>query len=122
METHSSGAGAAAALLGSAIFLVLLVGVYIFFCYCCKRICQKAGRDPGVMIWIPIVQLIPLLQTAGMAEWMIILLLIPLVNLVVGIMMWAKICEARGKSPWLVILMFVPVANLAFIPYLAFSE
>jgi Ni/Fe-hydrogenase subunit HybB-like protein len=53
---------------------------------------------------------------------MVILLLIPLVNVVVGVMMWAKICIARKKSPWLVILMFVPIANLVFVPYLAFSE
>jgi hypothetical protein len=74
------------------------------------------------LIWLPIVQLIPLLQVAGMALWMILLFLIPFVNLVVIIMMWAKICEARGKSPWLVILMFVPIVNIIFIPYLAFSE
>ena len=67
--------------------------------------------------------LIPLLQVAKMPVWMIILFLVPLVNLVVvGIMMWVKICQARGKSGWLVILMFIPIANSIFIPYLAFSE
>lgn len=102
--------------------LVFALAIYIFFCFCCKRICEKCGKDPGVLIWIPIVNLIPLLEIAGMPVWMIILFFIPLVGLVVGIMMWAKICVARGKSGWLVLLMLVPIANLIFIPYLAFSE
>ena len=102
--------------------LVFALAIYIFFCFCCKRFGEKCGKDPGVLIWIPIVNLIPLLEIAGMPVWMIILFFIPLVGLVVGIMMWAKICVARGKSGWLVLLMLVPIANLIFIPYLAFSE
>jgi uncharacterized membrane protein YhaH (DUF805 family) len=74
------------------------------------------------LVWIPIVQLIPLLQAARMQVWMILLFLIPIVNIVVGIVMWVKICVARGKSGWLVILLFIPIVNLIFIPYLAFSE
>lgn len=121
----NSGNDAVAA--GASIVMLLVVlaislAVYLFFCYCGKRICEKCGVNPGVLIWIPIANLVPLLQVAGMATWMIILFFIPIVNLIVGIMMWVKICEARGKSPWLVLLVFVPIANLAFVPYLAFSE
>ena len=78
--------------------------------------------NPGILIWIPIVNLIPLLQAAKMPVWMILLFLVPLINLVVAIMMWVKICQARGKSGWLVIMMVIPIANLIFLPYLAFSE
>jgi hypothetical protein len=109
-------------IIGILVFLVICLGLYVFYCFCCKRICQKAGHEPGILIWIPIAQLVPLLQVAGMQVWMIILMFIPFVNVVVGIMMWAKICTARGKSPWLVLVMFIPIANLVFIPYLAFSE
>ncbi|MGO8677033.1 MAG: protein kinase domain-containing protein [Limisphaerales bacterium] len=105
-----------------AFVLVILLALYLFFCSCCKRICQKAGRGPGALIWIPILQAIPLLQVAGMATWMIVLFLIPLVNLVVAAAMWARICAALGKSPWLVVLLFIPLVNLAFIPYLAFAN
>ncbi len=104
------------------VLLVISLTFYVFFCFCCKRICEKCGKDPGVLIWIPIVNLVPLLELAGLPVWMIILFFIPLVNIVMGVLMWAKICVARGKSGWLVVLMFVPIANLVFIPYLAFSE
>jgi hypothetical protein len=108
---------------GMVLFLLLTgLAIYIFCCFCYKLICEKCGLTPGILIWIPIVQLVPLLQVAQMPVWMIILLLIPFVNLVVLVVLFAKICIARGKSPWLVIMLFIPIVNLVFLPYLAFSE
>lgn len=122
---NSGGGDAVATGLGIVMILGILLfalALYVFVCYCYKRICEKCGVTPGILIWIPIVQFIPLLQVANMDLWMIILLLIPFVNIIFFVMMWAKICTARGKSPWLVIMMFIPFLNLVFIPYLAFSE
>lgn len=119
MEDSSSGV---AGLIGGLVGLVIGLGVYLFFCYCCKVICEKCGHQPGILIWIPIVNIIPLLTIAKMPLWMIILLIIPLVNLVVAAIMWFKICEARHKPGWMVILVFIPLVNIAFLPYLAFSE
>ena len=123
MSEQSSGIlGLGIGLFVFFMILCLAVVIYVFTSYCYKLICQKTGKDPGVIIWIPFVRYIPLLQVAKMPEWFVVLLLVPLVNLVVFILMWAKVCEARGKSPWLVILWFIPIVNIAFIPYLAFSE
>ena len=121
-ENATNAAALGVGLVMLLIFLVIGLAFYLFFCFCCKRICEKCGTPPGVLIWIPIVNLIPLLQVAKMPVWMIILFFIPLVNFVVAVMMWAKICTARGKSPWLVIMMFIPLVNLAFLPYPAFSD
>src|ERR1035437_3008981 len=121
-DNASTAAGTA---MGLGLVLVILLisrGLDVFFCFCAKRICEKCGVNPGVLIWIPIVQLVPLLQVAKMPVWTIILFLVPIINLIVAIMMWVKICQARGKSGWLVILLIVPIANLIFLPYLAFSE
>lgn len=103
-----------------AVGAVVSLALYIFFCFCAKRICQKCGKDPGVLIWIPILNLIPLLEVAGLPVWTIILFFVPLANFVMPIVMWAKLCTARGKSGWLVLgIIFLPIV---FIPYLAFSE
>jgi hypothetical protein len=118
-QSSSSGIGG---LIGGLVGFVLAVGIYIFVCYCLKLICEKAGHQPGVLIWIPIANFIPLLTVAKLPLWFIILFLIPLVNLVVAIVMWVKICQARGKPGWLVILLLIPFVNLVFIPYLAFSQ
>jgi hypothetical protein len=118
-ESSSSVLGG---LIGGLVGLVVSVGLYVFFCYCGKLICEKAGHQPGVLIWIPIANLIPLLTVAKLPLWFIILFLIPFVNLVCFIIMWVKICQARGKPGWMGILMFIPLVNLGFLLYLAFSE
>ncbi len=109
-------------ILGILLLLVVAAGLYIFCCYCMKLICKKTGHEPGVLIWIPVVQMVPLLEVAGLPVWTIILFFVPVANAVFGIVMWVKICQARGKSGWLVVLMFIPILNLAFLPYLAFSD
>ena len=48
-----------------------VLAFYIFYCFCAKRICEKCGVNPGILIWIPIVNLVPLLQAAKMPVWMI---------------------------------------------------
>ena len=123
MDNHAGGV--AQMLVGLVLILAILVfalAVYIFICFCYKRICEKCGVTPGILIWIPIAQLVPMLQAAQMPLWMIVLLLIPFVNLIFFVVLWVKICRARGKSGWLAILLFIPIANLVFVPYLAFSE
>ncbi len=122
METTNNAAAAGISLIAIGLIFVFALALYVFYCFCLKKICEKCGVNPGILIWIPIVQLVPLLQVAGMATWMLILFFIPLVNLIVLVMMWAKVCAARGKSPWLVIMIFIPFVNIIFIPYLAFSE
>jgi len=81
---QSSQAGAA--LLGGLglavilFLLVLAVVVFLVFAYFYKRICKNCGHEPGVLIWIPIVQFIPIVQAAGLPVWMFILTLVPFVN------------------------------------------
>ncbi len=107
-----------------AILFILAIGLafYLFFCFCAKKICEKCGHEPGVLIWIPIVNLVPLLTVAKLPVWLIILFLIPLVQLVVGVILWWKLCEARGKPAPLALLLLLPPVSI-FVPvYLAFSE
>jgi hypothetical protein len=106
----------------SAVLLLVGLGIYFFACFCCKRICEKAGHEPGILIWIPIVQFIPLLEVAELPLWFIVLMIIPCVGIIAAVYMWWKICEARGKPGPLALLMLVPVANLGLILYLAFAD
>ena len=121
MNDNASAAAGAAMGLG-LVFFILLIGLalYVFFCFCLKRICEKCAVNPGVLIWIPIAQLVPLLQVAKLPIWVIILFFIPIVNFITSIVLWVKICQARGKSAVFVIL--VIILPIIFIPYLAFSE
>jgi len=101
--------------------LLISVGLFVFISYCLKLICEKAKFDPGVMIWIPFVQLIPMATVAGINPFLLLLYLVPFVNVVFALYHWAKVCTAIEKSPWLVVMIIIPVVNLAFIPLLAFT-
>lgn len=110
------------ALTQNAIVYAVLPALYFFLCFMLKRIVEKIGYEPGFLIWVPVFNIIRLLQAAGLSEWLFLLFFVPFVNLFTGFYVWVKICQARGKSGWLILMLFIPLLNLFFIPYLAFSE
>jgi hypothetical protein len=99
----------------------MLIG-YLGFCYCCHRICQKAGGKPGVLVWVPFLQAIPLFRAANMSCWWFLALFVPLLNLVAQILWCFKIVRARAKSPVIAVLLLLPVTNIFAFLYLAFSD
>ena len=100
--------------------LIIGLAVYAFVCYCLKRICLKAGHEPGAIIWIPIAQFVPMLTVAELPLWWIILLLIPCVNIFVIFYVWHKILERLGHGAgFLIGIIFLP---FIFIPLLAFDQ
>jgi membrane-associated HD superfamily phosphohydrolase len=112
----------AAGCLGSVVGLVIGLILYVFFCICAKRICLKARVDPGILIWIPIVQLIPMFQAAKLNPLWIIGLFVPILNIVVAVMLWWKLCEALNKPGVLGLIILIPVFNLGLVLYLAFAD
>lgn len=99
-----------------------VLAIYFFFCFCSHLICKKAGHEPGLLIWIPVLQIFPLLKAAGMSGWWFLGFCLPLVNLVAQIVWCFKIVQARGKSTIFAILMILPITNLFAFLYLAFSS
>jgi hypothetical protein len=99
--------------------LLTLIGIlYLFFCYCCMQICKKTNNRPGLLVWVPGLQMIPLLRAAGMSPW---LYFIPIVNFFASIVWCFRICRVRQKGAFLGFLLLLPVTSpLAFV-YLALS-
>ena len=99
--------------------LALALVVYVFFCFCMKRICEKAGHEPGILIWIPIANFVPQLKAAQLPVWMIVLFFIPVVGIGMYFFLWVKLCIARGKPGWMgVFALFPPFLMI----YLAFAD
>jgi hypothetical protein len=74
MSEHSSGIlGLGIGLFVFLAILCLALAIYIFSSFCYKLICQKTGKEPGAIIWIPLVRYIPLMQVAKMPEWLVVL-------------------------------------------------
>jgi uncharacterized membrane protein YoaK (UPF0700 family) len=86
--------GAAA---GMGIFAVLYVAVLVLAFAALWKIFTKAGK-PGWAALVPIYNIIVLLEIAGKPAWWVVLLLIPFVNLIVGIVVAIAVAKNFGKG------------------------
>lgn len=100
----------------------ILLGLYLFHCYCCKLICKKAGTEPGVLVWIPVLQLLPMLQAARMSRWWFLAYFCPVLNIVAQVLWSFKIADARNKSAVIGVFLLLPVLSLFAFLFLAFSD
>jgi hypothetical protein len=105
-------------LIACVIFLVM----YVYVALALQTIATKTNTENAWLAWIPIVNIILMCNIAKKPVWWIILCLIPLVNIVIFIILWMGIAEARGKPNWWGILMIVPVVSLIVPGYLAWSD
>lgn len=117
-------AGAAMAVFGGIMLFMLLflVIVYVYMAVCLMKMARKTNTPNAWMAWIPILNIILMVQVAKKPLWWIILFFIPFVNIVFTILLWMAIAKELGKPEWLGILMIVPVANFIVPGYLAFSK
>lgn len=104
--------------------LVLLLGAaaYIYTALAVQTIAVKTNTENPWMAWIPIVNVILLLNIAKKPIWWILLFFIPLVNVVIIIMVWMAVAEARNKPSWWGVLLIVPLVGMIVPGYLAWSD
>lgn len=113
METQTTG--------GIEILLIVLAA-YVYISLTIQIIANKTGTANSWMAWIPILNVWLLCEVGGKPGWWVLLMFIPLVNIIITIMLWSAVSEARGKASWLGILMILPFLNIIVPGYLAFSE
>ena len=105
-----------------AMYWVFWLILYIYYAICLMLIANKTNTPNSWLAWIPIANIYLMCKVAGKPGWWVILFFIPFVNIVIGIIVWMKIAEARKKPGWVGILMIIPFVNLIIPGYLAFSE
>jgi ABC-type sulfate transport system permease subunit len=106
----ANGAEAIALLIYVAIIVVLFAALW--------RVFEKANQ-PGWGVLIPIYNIILLLRIAGKPVWWLILMLIPLVNIIAGVLVPMAIAKNFGKGVGFGLgLIFLP---FIFYPILGFG-
>ena len=105
-----------------ALFMVLGLAGYVFVALALYTIAQKTNTENAWFAWIPILNIILILNIAKKPLWWIILLLIPVVNIIVAVLVWMGVAEARKKPSWWGVLTILPLVNLIAIGYLAWAE
>jgi len=98
------------------------LAVYVWLALTLHIIANKTDTPYAWLAWIPIANLYLMCKVAGRSGWWTLLFFIPLLNIVIGIIVWMGIAEARHQPSWLGILMIVPIANLVIPGVLAFSQ
>jgi Family of unknown function (DUF5684) len=113
-----------AALMGGFLFIfcIILLVAYVYHALALQTIATKTNTENPWFAWIPILNIILMLNIARKPIWWIVLFLIPLVNIVFIILVWMGIAEARNKPNWWGILIIVPVANIIVPGYLAWAD
>lgn len=112
-----------AALGGMLMFLLIFcAAIYVYMALALKTIAEKTNTENSWLAWIPIANVILMLNIAKKPIWWIILFFIPIVNMVIAILVWIGVAEARQKPSWWGILTIVPVLNLIIPGYLAWAD
>jgi ABC-type Na+ efflux pump permease subunit len=103
-------------------YFILMVVFYVYMALALQTIAKKTNTENAWFAWIPILNVFLMLMIAKKPLWWFILLLIPFVNIVISIIVWMAMAEARGKPSWIGILMLIPVLNIIIPGYLAWSQ
>jgi hypothetical protein len=122
-EGAAGAAGLMAALAGMLMFFFIFALVmYVYMALALQTIAKKTNTENAWLAWIPIINIILMLNIAQKPLWWIILCFIPLVNIVILVIVWMAIAEARKKPNWWGILMIVPLVNIIVPGYLAWAD
>lgn len=123
-EDAAEGAAAGGMALGMmCCYWIVLIGFYVYMALALQTISKKLGvTDKAWWAWIPILNVLLMLELANKELWWIILFFIPIVNIVIMVIVWMAIAEARGKPNWWGIMMIIPIMNIIAPGYIAWTE
>jgi len=103
-------------------YMTFSLALYIWIALCLHIIANKTNTANPWLAWIPIANIYLMCKVGGKPGWWTILFFIPLVNIIIGIIVWMGIAEARNRPSWLGVLMIIPVVNFIIPGVLAFSS
>lgn len=108
---------------GMLLFIIMFVLViYVLMAISLMKIANRTNTENAWFAWIPILNLILMLQIAQRPMWWLIFWLVPIVNIasiVFSFIVWIDIAKRLGKTAIFgVLAVLIPVI---FMPYLAFS-
>jgi hypothetical protein len=103
-------------------FLGILLALHLIDSAIFWMICRKTHNAPGLLVWLPILQLIPLLRAANMPRAWFFAFFVPVINLIALVVFSIKIVKSRGKAFWVSVLLLLPPTSGLAMLYLAFSS
>src|SRR5215813_6139735 len=99
-QDSSSSDGTIPALFAGGMLLFLLAiaaAAYVYMALALSTIATKTNTENSWLAWIPIANIVLMLNIAKKPIWWILLFFIPLVNIVMAVIVWMAVAEARNK-------------------------
>jgi len=118
---YNYNAGAGIGFLAFFLWFFFIAAFYAYSALTLMLIAKKTNTPNAWMAWVPILNMYLMCQIAGKSILWFVLLLLPFINIVANVILWAEIAQKRGKPGWWGILMLVPIANFIIMGILAFS-
>lgn len=103
------------------LILALLV-LWGYLSFSLQIIARRTDTPNDWVAWIPIVNLFLMCTIAKKPLWWFFWTIVPLANVVVFVILWMRMAEAREKPSWWGLLTLIPVVCLVVPGYLAFSD
>lgn len=100
-------------------YLIFMVVFYLIYSFCIGKVLEKAGK-PLWAGFVPIYNVMLLLEIVGRPTWWLILFLIPIVNIIVWVIVCVDIAKSFGKD--VVYGVLLAFAGVIMWPVLAFSD
>jgi len=121
----SDSSGALPALFAGGMLLFILIfaaAIYVYISLALFTIANKTRTENAWLAWIPLINILLMLMIAKKPLWWFVLFLIPVVNIVMSVIVWMGVAEARNKPNWWGILTIVPMVNIIVPGYLAWAD
>ena len=109
--------GVAALFTGTFVIMILALAVLVIAAM--WKVFTKAGQ-PGWAAIVPIYNFVVLLKIVGRPLWWVVLMLIPLVNIVIGIIVYLELAKSFGKGAGFGIGLLL--LGVIFFPILGFGS
>jgi hypothetical protein len=126
------------------VIIGIIVFLHLYYALCLYISSRKIGVSTALLAWVPLLNFFPLVNAAGKPWWWAVIFLLPLtgiiptlnshvyivivmlllliVDFVLFIVIWIRVCNNLWIDKRLGLLILVPVVQLVLIGYLAFKH
>jgi hypothetical protein len=108
-------------MMSSGAYWAFIAAIYVLMALPLYVMGTKTNCKNPWFAFVPILNAFLFVEIAGKDWWWVLLLLVPCINLFVGIYLWMEVAKAMNKPSWVGILVILPFVGFLVPYYLAFG-
>ena len=120
MESNVYGDGGAGAF-GGMFVMFFWLAVYAYYAVAQMKIAQKLGHPNPWFAWIPLLNMVQIIQMAQKPLWWFLLMFVPIVNIICIAALWMNVARRTGYSAIVGLLTLVPIVQFITLGMMAFG-